>query len=359
MRLPAAPLAPVVVTVTPVSGDSGLTIQSGEVRSFNLSNWSTWQAVTLAAAPDENAAAETAVFRISAPGYADRLVTATTLDENIGPNLALAAAGATIKGTKASQIAQVIDGVHTSNANYGYTVWTNDPPGTLTLDLQREITVARLRLLNWDWVYRVHRYTIESSVDGTNWEMLVDARGEDHQGWDDWTVEQPARYLRFTGVSNSANQCVVVSELEVYALHVAASRRASPHRAAIHTDLVLPVTVMTSDDQPGCSNGWTAADGDLDTAWTGAEGAGGWYILLGYDPPLQMTNLEVRLAEGSATGIQYLHSQDGVAWRDLAADLASQPVVEVRYLWLVFPVCDAEAPVPVVQEIMPQLQNPQ
>ena len=363
VRLPAAPLAPVVVTVTPVSVDSGITIQGGAVRSFNLSNWSTWQAVTLAAAADENAAAETAVFRVSAPGYAEQLVMATTLDEHIGPNLALASAGATVKGIKASQIAQLIDGVHTSSVNYAYTIWTNNPPGTMTLDLHQEVEIARLRLLNWDWVYRVQRYVIESSLDGTNWSVLVDARAEDRQGWDDWEVQQSVRYLRFTGMSNSANQCVVVPEMEVYAAPRPAgrsvARRMTASRPVRGDDLVLPVAVVTSDDRAGSSNGWAAADGDLNTAWTGRAGAGGWYILLTYDPPLEMTNLVVQLAEESATGIQYLHSQDGVEWRDLAADLASQPVVELRYLWLVFPVCDAAAPVPVVPEIMPQLQEPQ
>jgi hypothetical protein len=66
-------------------------------------------------------------------------------------------------------------------------------------------------------VYRVHRYQIESSTNGTDWALLADASGEDRQGWDDWAVaDVSARYLRFTGLSNSANQCVVLSELEVY-----------------------------------------------------------------------------------------------------------------------------------------------
>ena len=358
VRLPAAPAAPVMVTVTPVAGTPGLTLQSGAVRSFTAANWNAWQAVTLAAAPDDNAAAETTVFRISAPGYADQLVTATTLDDDIGPNVALASAGVTVKGYKAIQAAQVIDGMHASSVNYGYTIWTNDPPGTLTLDLKQAVAITRVRLLNWDWVYRVHRYLIEASPDGLNWSVLADARGEDHQGWDDWAVQQTARYLRFTGVSNSANQCVVVSELEVLGAPVVARRGVSSGTTvASQGGQVLPVLVETSDGQQDSASGWAAADGDLASVWTGTTGAGGWYIVLGYDPPLDMTNLVVHLADGSATELHYLHSMDAVEWHDLAVDLASQPMVELRYLWLVFPSQGAGSPAPAVQEIIPQLQQ--
>ena len=120
---------------------------------------------------------------------------------------------------------------------------------------------------------------------------------------------------------------------------------------------MLPVTVVTSDELAGGSNGWAAADGDLDTLWTGTSGAGGWYIVLGYDPPLELTNLVVHLAAGSTSEFRYLHSMDAVEWRDLTADLAVMPVVELRYLWLAFPGYDSFSPGPAVQEIVPQLKK--
>ena len=161
-----------------------------------------------------------------------------------------------------------------------------------------------------------------------------------------------------TGVSNSANQCVVVSELEVLGAPVVARRGVSSGTTvASQGGQVLPVLVETSDGQQDSASGWAAADGDLASVWTGTTGAGGWYIVLGYDPPLDMTNLVVHLADGSATELHYLHSMDAVEWHDLAVDLASQPVVELRYLWLVFPSQGAGSPAPAVQEIIPQLQQ--
>ena len=217
VRLGQAPETNVVLSVSRSAGDTNLTVKAGALRSFTPANWSAWQVVTLAAGADGNAADETATFRISAPGQADWFVEAATLDDDLAENVALASGGAVISGTTANQAALLIDGVHTSSANYGYTIWTSSPPGTLTLALRAPTAVSRLRLLNWDWNHRVHRYTIESSLDGAAWTLLADARAEDHQGWDDWVVnDQMVRYLRFTGLSNSANSFVALAEWEVY-----------------------------------------------------------------------------------------------------------------------------------------------
>ncbi|HPT17401.1 MAG TPA: discoidin domain-containing protein, partial [Kiritimatiellia bacterium] len=217
LRLDKAPEGLVTVSVARDSGDAGLAIQGGAIRTFKASNWSTWQAVTLTNAADADADGETAVFRVSLPGRADQFVTATALDDEIGNNLARASAGSTIAGSRSSRAAEMIDGIHAASTNYGYTIWTNVPRGYVTLDMKQSMLLSRIRLLNWDWVYRAHRYTIESSEDGANWSLLVDASAEEHVGWDDWALSDPsARYLRFTGVSNTANSCVVLSELEVY-----------------------------------------------------------------------------------------------------------------------------------------------
>ena len=354
-----APMANLTVTVARVEGDADVVIQSGAVRTFKASNWSIWQAVALAAGADDNAVDETATFRISAPGMADQFIQAVALDDDVGENLALASGGSAISGTRASQLAQVIDGVHNANTNTGYVVWTNDPPGTMTLDLRGAMAVARVRLLNWDWVYRVHRYRIESSLDGANWSLLADASGEDHQGWDDWPVTAPAiRYLRFTGLSNSANSAVCISEWEVYGTRPAARRdllsakRDAPAAAEVVAE-IHPATVVTSDDGPEHTNGWAAVDGDTNTWWQGRTGAGGWYIAVGYESTLAMTNLVLDLAEGSPTNVQCFYSLDGGDWAELPESLADAPV-ELNYLWLLFSDGDAASAGPRVFEIVPQ-----
>ena len=339
VRLDRAPEQPVVLTVSQVSGDTNIVVASGALRSFSSANWSTWQTVTLTAAADDNADGETAVFRVSLPGAADQFVTATALDDDIGQNLALAANGTTIKGSRAANVALVIDGVHASSSNFGQMLWTNDPPGTMTLDLQAEKAISRIRLLSWDWTYRAQRYQIEASVDGANWVVVADASTGDHNGWEDWDVSgQTYRYLRLTGLCSSANPYMVISELEVYAAPVPAVRRTLAAKSSLKAVASEVVSVLTSDG---------AAD---ETGWVGQK-VGGGYVVVEYAPALTLKSLEVDLAEGSLTNIEYLYSADAVNWQPLPEDLESNPV-EVNYLWLVFPDDGSDA-VPQVLEIRP------
>ena len=347
VRLPSAPTGNVALTVSRISGDASLTIQSGSTRGFTPANWNVWQAVVLAQAADGNATGETAVFQVSGPNYADITVTATALDDDIAENVALATGGATITGWKANQVAQLIDGAHANSSNYGYSIWTNVPAGTITLDMHAAMTVSRVRLLNWDWNYRLQRYTIESSVNGSDWSVLADASAAGRHGWDDWAVaDQSIRYLRFTGLSNSAVSQVVISELEVYGTRPLGRRSLKTSRTEAEV-----VTVMTSDDvAPVYESGWAALDGDADTAWVGQQ-AGGGYILVGFEPSLTLKALEVDLAEGSLAGIEYLYSADGQDWQPLPDDLKKNPV-SLNFLWLVFP-DDGTGAVPNVLEIRP------
>ncbi|NCA83528.1 MAG: hypothetical protein EOM72_12425, partial [Opitutae bacterium] len=359
VRLDDTPGGIVSVNVSRSGGDTNLTVKSGSTLMFTPTNWSAWQAVTLAANEDANSDGETATFWVSTSGGMGRFVEAISLDDDIGANLALASSGSTMSGTQAFYPERAIDGTHISSANYGYTVWTNlASPGTLTLDLKAATALARIRLLNWDWGYRTHQYRIEASLDGMVWSNLVDASAGEHVGWEDWGLAGPsARYLRFTGLSNSANRFVCLAEWEVYGERVEAGQlRASKKEefavAAGGRGLVAesePVTVLTSDG-PGDASGWAAVDGDPETAWVGQK-LGGGYLVVEYAPPLQLKSLDVDMAEGSLTGIQYLYSLDAQAWQPLPDDMEANPV-SLNFLWLVFP-DDGTAAVPQVLEIWP------
>ena len=344
VRLSTAPTSSVRVTVSRVSGSAGIAIQSGETRTFSATTWNAWQVVTLAAVADDNAAGETAIFRISAPGYADVFVTATALDDDIGENLARTG-GSTIGGVRASGWETLVDGVHDLRTGYGWTLWSNASPGTITLDLKAVATVTAVRLLSWDWSYRVNRYVIESSTDGVSWSLLVDASGENHNGWDNWTFAgQAVRYLRFTGLWDSYNQFTVLSELEVYGTRPAGKRALAAASAEPE-----PVAVLTSDG-PADATGWNAVDGDDATAWVGQK-AGGGYLVAEYRPTLTLSGLEVDVTADSLAAAQVLTSLDGQDWQPLPEDLEANPVA-LNFLWVVFP-DDGTAAVPEVLEIVP------
>ncbi len=355
VRIAEAPEGNVPVTVARVSGDAGLSVQSGADRSFTLSTWNAWQAVTLAAANDEDAEGETATFRVSAPGYEDVFVTATALDDEIGENLALASAGTTVSGAGSSRRGQLIDGVHNVSTNYAYTTWTSTPPGTIVLDLGGLKSLTRVRLLNWDWTYRTQRYRIDYSQDGSEWFLGVDATAGDHSGWEDWALAgtPTARYVRFTGLANSANAYVLVSELEVYG--TAAGRRSAgraPAAAVAAGGAIAesePVAVLTSEG-PADETGWNAVDGDDATAWVGQK-AGGGYLVVEYQPTLTLAGLEVDVTEASLADAQVLTSLDGQDWQPLPDDLEANPV-SLNFLWIVFPDDGTDA-VPEVIEVRP------
>lgn len=351
VRLNAPPAETVVVGVARHSGDSHLEVQTGAALTFTLSNWNVWQRVTLAAGDDDNDADEEAVFALSVPGEEDRLVTATALDDDLGENLAREAS---LTASGGYLLPQWIDGIHTSSVNYGFTVWERTPPGSITMDLQTTTWVSRIRLLNWDWTLRDHRYLIESSADGATWSLLVDASEGEHRGWEDWTVAAPAiRYLRFTGLSNSVNSAVCIAEWEVYEGEEPEPELSGMDRTPSFADREpFPLTVVTSDDGLEHTNGWAAVDGDPNSVWTGRADAGGWYIAVGYDAPVAATNLAIDVVAGSLVDLQVLTSLDGEDWREWPEDAAQRPV-DFNYLWLLF-AADGTGTVPQVIEIRPQ-----
>jgi hypothetical protein len=373
VRLDRQPQTLVLVTVARSGGDAHLTVKSGATMTFSPTDWASWRRVTLAAAVDENATNDTATFQVSMPNFTTD-VTAVSLDGEIGENLARTG-GSTITGTAGSfGRTNLVDGVHTSSANYGYTVWTNASKPTITLDLKDTATVSRIRLLNFDWVKQVQRYRLEGSTDGATWTDLAPAaQTTDRQGWDEWPLaDVSARYVRFTGLTNSVSSNVCIAEWEVYGIRPPLGSSPAPAKSLtakiepvvveiIGTPAPAPVTppaegsepvwVMTSDDiAPDYESGWDAVDGDPETAWTGKK-VGGGYMVVEYAPALKLKTLELDLVEGSLTNVQYLYSLDAQDWHHLPEDMESHPV-DLNFLWLLFP-DDGTTAVPNVLEIRP------
>ena len=93
-----------------------------------------------------------AVIRCSAPGLANKDVTATEQDNDGVVNLALASRGSTITGNNGANWGKLIDGVttgYTGSTGFGYTYWTNaaNAPGSMTLDLKGLYAISSMKLL--------------------------------------------------------------------------------------------------------------------------------------------------------------------------------------------------------------------
>ena len=85
VKLDSAPDNPTTVTVSRVSGDLDVVVQSGTSLVFSVSNWSAEQTVTLRAAADADRTNGSAVIQCSAPGLATKEVTATEQDSTPPP----------------------------------------------------------------------------------------------------------------------------------------------------------------------------------------------------------------------------------------------------------------------------------
>ncbi|MBN2409762.1 MAG: hypothetical protein JXE07_08495, partial [Candidatus Aminicenantes bacterium] len=83
VRLSAQPSATVNATVSRVSGDADITVQSGAALTFTTANWDTNQPVTLAAAEDPDISNGSATIRVAATGVPNEDVTATEQDDDI------------------------------------------------------------------------------------------------------------------------------------------------------------------------------------------------------------------------------------------------------------------------------------
>ena len=84
VKLSERPVSNVTANVRRISGDTDITISSGESLTFTSGNWDTYQAVTLNAAEDSDADNGEAIFRISAAGIPDKDILAVEQDRG-GP----------------------------------------------------------------------------------------------------------------------------------------------------------------------------------------------------------------------------------------------------------------------------------
>jgi hypothetical protein len=82
VALSAQPAAATTVTVARTAGDANITISGGTTLTFTTTNWSTPQAVTLAAAQDADTLNGTATVTISATGLTSRMLNVIEADDD-------------------------------------------------------------------------------------------------------------------------------------------------------------------------------------------------------------------------------------------------------------------------------------
>ena len=90
-------------------------------------------------------------------------------------------------------------------------------PGSFTVELPQQTTVARTQTMFFDLDGRFFCYRIETSLDKTNWEPAVNKDTGEWRGWQvDRFAPREAKYVRFTCLHNSVNSIASIVEFEVY-----------------------------------------------------------------------------------------------------------------------------------------------
>ena len=133
-------------------------------------------------------------------------------------NVALATKGATVTGPTRGP-AELIDGIVT-----GYTGGSGFAMGSFpcewTVTLAKPYLLREIRLLLWDMEpLRFYRYQLETSADGTTFNMVADHSKGQPKSWQTIPFSpRPVKAIRIKGLYNSANGGFHVVELEAYCI---------------------------------------------------------------------------------------------------------------------------------------------
>jgi hexosaminidase len=101
------------------------------------------------------------------------------------------------------------------------TYWDANPyPQWLQVDLEKPVEIDEIRLYGYIDGSRYYQYTIKASLDGENWETVVDASKSTDvatsEGYRHKIKPIKARYVKVNMLKNSANPGVHIRELSVY-----------------------------------------------------------------------------------------------------------------------------------------------
>lgn len=130
-------------------------------------------------------------------------------------NVALASRGAKVSGVDNGSDA-LIDGKTT-----GYTdrqgIAYGKIPSQWVIELPKVFEIQELRVLLWDGDNRHYKYKLEISVDGVTYQSVADRAKKQCKSWQLIRFDAtPAKYIRLTGLHNSANMDFHVVEIEAY-----------------------------------------------------------------------------------------------------------------------------------------------
>ena len=83
------------------------------------------------------------------------------------------------------------------------------------IQLGQPYLISSFRILLWDCDERTYSFYIETSINETNYDMVVDKRNERLQSWQSFHFEpRIISYIRIVGTFNSANEIFHIVHFE-------------------------------------------------------------------------------------------------------------------------------------------------
>ena len=362
VRLNVAPANDVTVAVVRASGDADLAVAGGASLTFTPANYAALQTVTLGAAEDADAAAGTATFQCAASGYVGASVVATEQDNDVPPYPAkINCGGPALAGGWLADTGFVGGGVWTTTAAVA-----NATGAPMALyQSERSCSPLRYNLATVpNGTYQVKLHFSEMSAAGAVGKRIFHVAIEGARVLSYLDVYAAAggnlRALvrTFTVSVTDGNGLQIeltrvagypqLNGIEIAPVVKKSSGLPGAKAAAADSDLLVPATVLSSEDRQTAGAGLAAADGDWTTAWRASGSQGSW-ICLGYDRSVAVRQVDVLFAEDSPLEVYTLASEDAVDWFELEPELEIGPT-DVNYLWFIFPAAP-QAAAPAVREI--------
>ena len=87
--------------------------------------------------------------------------------------------------------------------------------GNILIQLGQPYLIGNFRILLWDCDERTYSFYIETSINETDWDLVVDKRNERLQSWQSFNFEpRIISYIRIVGTFNSANEIFHIVHFE-------------------------------------------------------------------------------------------------------------------------------------------------
>ncbi|MBU0706685.1 discoidin domain-containing protein, partial [Patescibacteria group bacterium] len=196
-------------------------------------------------------------------------------------------------------------------SGFAYTIWFGANPEEMIVKLKQPYLLNNIDILLYDNDDRYYRYYIETSLDGTNWERVVDKTTGKHQSWQKNLVQAKViQYIKIVGTYGSVNTGFHVVELQAY------YKPQTTPKYDVALDLLGANVISGKRGSAlidGVSTGYTGISGFAYTTWYGDKPE---EMIVKLDQTYMLNHIDLLLWDNDNRYYRYYveTSTDGSTW---------------------------------------------